>query len=270
MAEVTTENPAVIPTGGMPVKGSPEHNALMASMAPANVPDKFKNTDGTVNLPALAQAYRELETKQSTAKVEPKIETPATAGIDPGLIEEALTGKVEAGASASGWQTAQAEIETDGDISPTTREALKAKHGVDDNVLNGMVSGHKATLAVHTQKLADSVGGAEALTGVLQYAARTMQPAELTQLRAALKGPMGPMVLKGLSASMNAQPTSVNTQMRANPGASLSVVANAAGAKPMFTTIAEMMSEMRSPAYRNGTDEYRLSVAARIPQGFGR
>lgn len=251
-----------------PIKGSPEHNALMASMAPANVPDKFKNTDGTVNLSALTQAYRELETKQSQSKVEPPKADPNPAeGIDPGLIEAALTGKVTA-TGATGWQTAQAEIEADGDISPTTRESLKAKYGADDSVLDGMVTGHKAKLAVHTQKLAESVGGVEALKGALQFAARTMPEAELNQLRVALKGPMGPMVLRGLAASMGTQTATAVTPAK-NPGASMGVVASTGG-KAMFTSIGEMMAEMRSPAYRNGNDEYRLQVAARIPVGFGR
>ena len=71
---IETEAPV---TPAAPEPGSDEYNARMAaegSVALGNVPDKFKNEDGTVNMEAFSQSYMELEKQFHAPKEEPAVE----------------------------------------------------------------------------------------------------------------------------------------------------------------------------------------------------
>lgn len=246
------------------VKGSPEWSARMAAVAPANVPDKFKRPDGTVNMEALTQAYRELEQKQSG---KPVVEQPAVETVVESAEAPSLDSLLTAAPATSGWDAAQAELATDGKISDATKAALKSKHGASDAVISSLEAGFKAQQSVTTSKLAESVGGMENLKATLQFAASKLDPAGVKALKASLTGPMGPLVLKGLAAEL-AGTKVVTATPKGEPKSILDIATGGGtgGAVVPFKSAAEMMAAIRSPKYHQDP-EFRDQVARRIHAG---
>lgn len=270
----TAETPAATVTPMVPAApqpGSPEYAARVAANAPANVPAKFKNPDGTVNLPALTEAYRQLEVKQST---QPKADAPkadaataVTAKTETASLDEAF--KAADAPRVNLWATAQAELAAEGKISDVTRAGLKTAHNADDNMIDGMVAGYKAQRSELGRNLAAVVGGQENLNKVIAYAKVNMDPAALTDLRKSLETPMGPLVLAGLNARMQAASPAAAPAVKP-AGEPKSILDTAVGgdsksggtAQP-FATYAEFIAAYRDPRYLHGDQEFQKLVAAR-------
>jgi hypothetical protein len=258
-----------------PIPDNAMRQAVVAARAPANVPDKFKNQDGTVNLEALAAGYRELEAgntqakqaaavaaqiAQETAKPEATEEKPATGGLD---LDSLLT-KAQA---PNLWQVAQAEIQADGKVSDATKKALVTTHGVDETVIAGMEMGHKAQAQVQTAKLAAAVGGVENLKTVLSRAAAKLDERQLGELKTALKGPMAGLVLRGLAAQLGmvAEAPKATTPAATEPRSILDGFVSGGGVKGIqpYKSAGEMIADIRNPKYAVDP-EFRDQVAARI------
>jgi hypothetical protein len=255
--------PVTTVVASAPAKGSPEHAASMAAMAPANVPDKFKNTDGTVNVAALTEAYRALEVKQSAAPKPPVEENPAAPKGAEGVNVDALLDGTAP--SANPWETAQAELAADGKISDATKKVLKDKNGVTDSMLSGVENGWKAEQAQKGAKLAEAVGGLENLKAVLTYAQTKYNPAQIKELRSALNGPSAPWVLKGLAAELQASRPAAPAAPKGEPRSILDTVAAGGGdgAVQPYASASDMIADIRSRKYQ--TDPaYRENAARRI------
>ena len=87
-------NPEVTPPAALE-RGTPEHAAAMAATVPSNVPAKFKNEDGSVNMEAFTQSYAELEKQfhgngpeAVTAEPVAPINAPAPIETETPVVEE--------------------------------------------------------------------------------------------------------------------------------------------------------------------------------------
>ena len=238
---------------------SAEAKAAMAANAPANVPDKFKNADGTVNLEALVQGYKEAEKKIGAPK---KDEAKPDAKPAPSLDEAFAAPEPPKGNT---WAEAQAEIAKDGKLSQTTREALKKNHAATDDMIDGMVAGAQAQRALVGQRLADAVGGVEKMNAAIAYAKSTMKPDELASLKDALSGKTGPMILKGLYADMASKAgTKTATKTDSDEPKSAQDLQEGADTSVVtpFSSQAEHLAAIRDPRYKYNED-YRAWVTKR-------
>ncbi len=144
--------------------GSPEYKAQMAANAPGMVPAEFKNADGTVDMVKLTEAFR---AKEGTPAAKPAVETNAKPeGVDIESMFRADAAKPEVNA----WESAQAELQSEGKISDVTRKALKEKHSASDAMIDSVAAGFAAQREAVGLKLSAVVGGKENLAKVIAFA----------------------------------------------------------------------------------------------------
>lgn len=217
------------------------------------VPAKFKNPDGSVNVAALAQSYGELE-KKASAPVAPVVKV--TGDELDAAFTSAATPQVDL------WGTAQSELANEGAVSATTRAALKTAHKVTDAVIDGMVAGAKAQSALVGAKLSEVAGGVENLNAAIAHATATRNPQQLQELRSALKSNLGPMVLRGLMAEMGTK--TVQNQGQSGPASMNDVTTGVSSMNSTapFTDAREYLSAFQDPRYYNDP-VYREAVVRR-------
>lgn len=180
---------------------SAEYAAEQAARS-GQVPDKFKNEDGSVNVDLLAQSYRELETRFHK-KEQPVAESndqsvQAGSPVSDRPIEGDLGAMLD-GPKRTVWDRVADESKS-GSISEDTLEALKAE-GVPDEIVASYVDGIKARSEARTRAAADVVGGAKNLNAVMTYARDNFTPAQLEAFKSQLNGPTWDIALKGLAAT---------------------------------------------------------------------
>lgn len=247
--------PPVVAAPAAPKPGTPEHAAAMASLAPANVPDKFKNADGTVNVAALTDAYKALEVRQSTT-------TPPPATVTPPVDLDAAFKTPVVAPATDAWKSAQAELAAEGKISDATRTVLKTAN-VPDAVIDGMIAGHAAQRQAIGTNLATAAGGVENLNKAILHARKTMNDTQLAALRTTLEGPTGSLVIAGLVAQMNA----ANPAPRVEPKSVILDGASMPGGEPVaFTSNSEMLAAFRDPRYA-ADPKYREYCGRRMLAG---
>jgi hypothetical protein len=241
-----------------PIPGTPEYAAQMAALAPANVPDKFKNQDGSVNLAALTEAYKQLENKQSGKA--PAAE-PAKAEGEVNL--DAEFAKPAAPAPSTAWATAQQELATEGKISDATKAAIKTQHNATDEMITGMELGYRAQRMELGRQVADAVGGQENLKAAIAYAKANLTPEELSSLRASIGTPAGTLALKGLLATMKSATPAVVAP--AAPKSILDITPAPVGeAITPFASQAEMIACFNDVRYKTGNPAYQAWVGKRM------
>lgn len=206
------------------------------------IPAKFLNADGSVNVEGMAKSYAELERTASAPK-----QTPPAKSKQPDDLDDAF----DAATQPTGdlWSSARAELSNEGKISQETRDALKRTHRVTDDVINSMVAGEAAQKSLTNQRLIEAAGGTENLSKAIAHATSTRTPAQLAELRVSLKTTVGPMVLKGLMAEMGTQSanqTNVGSASDYNePNSS-----TPANSIDPFQTQDELLATFKSPLYR--------------------
>ena len=150
------------------------------------IPDKFKNTDGTLNHEALLKSYTDLEKKLGESPQEgdtsqnqqeqkegagEEESTPVSYGdkIDPIIISAGLTP-----------ETLNNEWLETGDLSEKTYDALE-KNGLSKSLVKAYVEGQKALLESsqaadedYVKTVHDSVGGEDKYNVLIEFANREM------------------------------------------------------------------------------------------------
>lgn len=225
-----TEAPVTPPA---PKPGTDEYNARMAaegSVALGNVPDKFKNEDGTVNMEAFAQSYMELEKQFHAPKEEPAVEeasnTESSDGPD-ALVEELRVPEVDAseeevveqaekvGITQEDLSVMTSELMRTGTISEDQRSTLNSR-GVDNAVIDAVLEGQRARMRQQYAQAADIVGGSDRLSKIFGWAAHTLDEVQRTHINAGLASNASEVTLRGLASmydtAMSNQPR--NTEMR--------------------------------------------------------
>lgn len=233
--------------------------AAAAAKNPSTVPDQFKNADGTINLDALSAAYREAQQKITEQGTELASLKKAPAAPSKSALDEAFAKPVE---SPKTFEMATAELNVDGKLSQETRQALKEKHGMDDAAIDAMVSGHAAQRIALGNALAEAAGGRDNMIAAINHAKKSMSESEQAAFRAALEGPTGPLVMRGLVAQLQAQAPHTSAQAADTSGGVNGGFGTAAENKP-FESAQELTAHFRSERYRTDPN-FRTYCAKRM------
>jgi hypothetical protein len=177
---------------------------------------------------------------------------PAEKATSETPLEIKVPDKVDFAAVAKEYQ------EAEGKLSPQTLKLLESK-GITEDLVQTFIDGQKARAQVLRSELAQSVGGDETLSAVLQWAATGLNPEEVQTYNALLKSPdvaaqkVALMALKGrMDADLGTEGTRVNAEG----------VPGTRGIEPIGSN-AELVSLMRSKEYK--TDPaFRAKVTQRL------
>jgi hypothetical protein len=246
-----------------PIKETPAEYAAQMAAKSGQVPDKFKNEDGSVNIEALSDSYRALENKLHAPAPEVEEGSPVavdqpTVGTTPQTtMDEMLSAEPEP--TTNVWSRVEAESRA-GSISESTIAELRAA-GVPDSVINNYKSGVKAQAAARTTEAANAVGGVDNLKATMDYARNTFSREQMGALKAQLNGPLWEATLKGLA--LQAGVTGTQPVAYRNPSTSAPVASPQAEKIVPFSSQTEMTVAIRDPRYRFDSD-YQQWVQARI------
>jgi hypothetical protein len=247
---------------------------------PAQIPQKFKDADGTVNVDALTASYLELERQRSGA--------PAPAPVVPALSPEALTSAALAAdatpsaaesladaltdpkppEAAEMWVAINAEFAASGTISDASAQMLIAS-GADPAILATFNAGREAKQKADMVTAATMVGGEAELASTLAWAKENLSDAEKAAIIPQLNGAQAETILMGLHArrvaAAPAPDGQVDTALVA--GSTLPPGNPIANLKP-FRDWNEQQAAMRDPRYA-ADPEYREVCEARLILGAG-
>ena len=273
MSEPTPTPEGTIPAPEAPAPlqpGTPEYDTAMAARGVAatqEVPAKFRQADGTVDMAAFTQSYAELERQFHAPKAEeavaPTAEVPAEVPVPEAPTPETLQvpePEVEAevpaddaapqGVSEEQWGMWKGEIMRNGDVSAESREAIKAKLGLNDNIVNDFVEAHKAHMRAGMTKAAGVVGGEDKLSKIFSWASNeaNFTADARAQVNEGLRGDAWEVTLRGLEAQYNSAQSSrpKAAEMTHKP-----TVSNPAGRDTVsgFGSVQEFSSWRADPRY---------------------
>ena len=268
MTEETT------PTPETPEAPTPEvaEEANIRAAAEAN-PEKFEKFGG---VDAFIKSYQDLRadhTRKSqelseiksasddAEKPEEKAETPSPDSLE---IPENVTEYSQDEAAAM-WDEWGQELRASGNLSEDSRETIKSKLGVPDEVINAYVAGLQAQAKSRAQEASVVVGGPEQLKDLIEWASKSLPDAERQTINEALDGPGWETTLLGLKARRDAtDPT------KAEPKTGVVGGSVSAPAVKAFHSQAEMNEAIRDPRYSTNKDGYRDQVIQRIAATRGR
>lgn len=214
-------------------------------------PDKFIKSwkDMRAEITRLQQAGKKQEAPPTTpaAEAPPPVKTPDNLTIP--------EKKVETKPTEDEWNQWGQEISATGAISDATKEAIRSRFGIPDQVVDAYVDGIRARQRQLAEEASKVVGGTEELQATIQWAAENLDEAERQAVNAALKQPGWQNVILGLKARRAASNTEPKSRVAAVSGVP-------AGIKP-FANSKEMVAAMRDPRYKFDT-EYQLMVQERV------
>tara|TARA_B100001093_G_scaffold152768_1_gene145455 strand:- start:9894 stop:10778 length:885 start_codon:yes stop_codon:yes gene_type:complete len=232
----STETEAPV-TPVAPEPGSAEYNARMAAegaTALGDVPDKFKNEDGTVNMEAFTQSYMELEKQFHAPKEETVVEEASNTETSDGpdaVVDELRVPDVESaddvvteaanvGITKEDLGSMTAELMKTGEINSDQRASLNAK-GVDDVVIDAVVEGQKARMRAQYATASEYVGGSERLSKIFGWAAHNLDENQRAHINAGLAGDASEITLRGLASmydkAIQSDPASMEMRSSVKP-----------------------------------------------------
>ena len=206
-----------------PQPGTEAYNSAMAARGTAameGVPEKFRQSDGTINMEAFAKSYTEME-KQFHGGAEAPAEEAVTP--DPAATPEAPAEDVAAPEALQIEEPVVAEVEADaspvpgvseerygewkgeimrGDLSEDSRAELAAL-GFNDTIIDDFISAQRAHLRAGMERAATVVGGEPELSKIFGWASNNLDIAAREQINAGLAGPAWEVTLRGLEAQFN-------------------------------------------------------------------
>lgn len=224
------------------------------------VPDKFKNEDGTVNVEALAKSYTELEkvafTKNTKETSDPApVEEPAVIETPGQTLDEMLEKP-----KVTVWDRLETESAS-GNISPETVNELKAQ-GIPDSVINRHIEGLKVQAERRTEQAANAVGGVENLSKAMDFARNNFSPEQLEAFKSQLNGPMWETTLKGLALQAGLDLSTSDGRKSSVSASGPSATPSKKEAKP-YASQAEMLQDQYDPRYKFDP-EFQEHVYARL------
>lgn len=229
---------------------------------PEWLPEKFKSAED------LAKAYQELERKLSS-KTPPEATEKAQDGEDEDLGTEVADEEVadsEASVEAAREATEKAGLNFDelsqkywenGTLDKTDYEALE-KSGIPKNLVDQFIAGQEAILEATRGQVFNAVGGEEAYTEIVEWAAENMDRDEIIAYNRAVDGAdraAAMMAVKGLKARYDAE-------VGFEPRRSVSGATAKAGAA-VYRSIAEMEKDMSDPRYKTDS-AFRRDVERKL------
>jgi len=273
-------------TNQTPDLGTPEGiaqtqvNTLLSN--PAQIPAKFKDANGVVNVDALTASYLELERARSGVPATPVTETPAANAADAAdaltqsdtstpadaeSLADALS-EPKAPEGADLWTAVGKEFDETGSLSEGTVKGL-LDAGVPQAMIEAAVAGRKIKQQQDMVKAADLVGGKEELDATLAWAKENLSDAEKQAIIPQLRGAQAETILMGLHARRVAAAPAASGQVDTSniAGGTLPQGNPAANLVP-FRDWNEQQSAMRDPRYQTDPD-YRAECEARLILGAG-
>lgn len=184
-----------------PKPGSDEYNQAMAARAreargevqpqqveeeaeapqAPDVPEKFRNEDGSINAEALLKSYAELEKLKSKAPEGEQGETPATTEAS----DDAAASMAEkAGLS---YDALKAKIVANGTIEEADYAALEAT-GIPRSLVDDLIRSRVAEAERNHERAVSYVGGEEQTNALLQWAGENLTEEEITLYNGMLAG----------------------------------------------------------------------------------
>lgn len=205
------------------------------------IPDKFMNTDGTVNVEALAKSYSELERSRNTTQETIKNNTNNT----------------ELKVSDEESERFSQEVMENGDLSEESYKSFEDK-GIPRAMAEAYVEGQKALMAQAKETLMNPIGGEEVYRSMIEWAGTSLSEEEIASYDATMnEGDMNQksLAVQGLFARFSAtNPQSPSLIMgEAGPGVSTS----------SFESWAQVKAAMGDPQYQSDP-AYREQVAQRL------
>jgi hypothetical protein len=257
-------------------EGRAAATAALAANNPLQVPDKFKNEDGSLNTDALLASYTELERRQAgvdptPAPVAPQPDPAATAAQSSTVeatataptIDDLLRDPAPAATSAVDWDALKAEIATTGEVSAESLAAAEAA-GVPKEAIAAAAAGWKAQAQAQFTRAAEIVGGEEKLKATIKWAKETYSADDIVKLQEAMRGSLGEQTLLGLSAAYDAaNPKSPLIDTSKSPG-------GPTGSAPItpYADENEMFADMQKPEYKSDP-AFRMHVTKRCGANAG-
>ena len=261
-----------------PEPGTPEYNAQMAAVgnaATGQVPEKFRNEDGTVNVEGMADAYRQLEKQfhapaAEAAPAVPVQEAPAEEATPP--VEELRIPEVpepEPQPEAPKELISEEEmggyvqeILAGGNITDESKATL-IERGIPESLIQSMVAGHRATMQQQFAAAEQIVGGKDRLNGIFSWAANNLAPEQRAAINAGLASSTSEATLLGLAAMFDRAEAS--KPAAAEPREAPRYSTNPAGRSGVqgYGSKIEMYTAMGDPKF-SGDPKFRAEVEARV------
>lgn len=144
------------------------------------------------------------------------------------------------------WNTWTQELMSTGQLSSESRETIKTKFKMPDNVIDGYVSGYQLKLKQTADRAAELVGGQESLKAVVEWAQQSLKDDERESINAALRSPGWENVLLGLKTRMDQNSPTKGEPQRFDGMTKSGVPASI---EP-FANKREMVAAMQDPRYK--------------------
>jgi hypothetical protein len=284
-----SEQPTVTSTPAAPVT-SPEVDSYVKTVATLSeglrtsghkIPENYKTAEDYVQALLTAQgeftkARQELAALKSTAA--PVISPKEKVELEPAKPDDGLTIRAPAPKPAPtpttqlDWDRWEQAIAANGFTVPQeVREEIKTKvPGFTDGNIDRFVYGIQAVEQTQFTNMAQLVGGKENLRTLTEWAGKNLVKSaeEAAQLTAAIRGPTGHLVIKGLAAQYNefAQEQANREPPAPARGAPVQGTPSQAQITP-FNSEQEQTSALMDPKYRFDPN-YRELVDAKIMASY--
>jgi len=166
------------------------------------------------------------------------------------------------------WNKWGEEIEANGELTPESRDQIRTKMGVTDEVIDHFVYGRQAANKEAFRTAAGHVGGEENLNNILGWARDNLEGGERDAINAQLRSPSYATTLLGLQQRYNQaassirrqEPTPTPNRRQAGEAMSKQVVG--------YASQQEMMADMRNPRYKVDP-RFREAVQQRVNASQG-
>lgn len=152
---------------------------------PEWVPEKFWDAEkGEVRTEAMAQSYKELESKQGAKQEDKPKEPPKADEVDPAKATQGDAAKAleEKGLDIT---TFQSEFDQNGSLAETSYEALE-KAGINRATVDAYIAGQKALAAQFQSEVKSIAGGDEGFAAMVEWAAANADPKDIAAYNRAI------------------------------------------------------------------------------------
>jgi hypothetical protein len=204
------------------------------------------------------------ETKAQEQPVEPVPQIPEELRI-PDKQQEQPVQAAQNLLTQEEWARYATEFTVNGDLTPESRDAIKAKLNVPDFVIDDFMQGQKARLQQAYGEAANRVGGKDTLAKVFDWASKNLSKQEQATINASLATPSWEVTLLGLKSKYDtAQSGKVTANEPARAGTKVGVSAtNAAINNLPYSSKAEFYTERSDPRFKSDP-KFRQAVELRM------
>ena len=211
------------------------------------VPNKFIQEDGTVDVEAMARSYAELERMQSGMPQE---------GDQMSQDTELSEGAEGALVSQEDVQNYNEQLLQSGDLTDESYADLESR-GLPRDLVQAYVEGQKALMNAHRASVLDSVGGEDAYAAMTQWADKNLSDAEIEAYDNAMASGDQNAIM------MNIQGLHARYQQAEGRPNLIKGEVGAANASQGFRSWAEVTTAMKDNRYRNDP-AYQEEVKQRL------